>query len=74
VTPSLPTRLLNSYLARLYRVAASDAVIATAFIRVLNLVDAPSRLLAPAIVRRVFKRLPRGESAAHQADKSFVIR
>jgi 2-polyprenyl-6-methoxyphenol hydroxylase-like FAD-dependent oxidoreductase len=53
VTPPLVTRVLNRYLSRLYRVAADDATVATAFLRVLNLMDTPERLLAPAVLKRV---------------------
>lgn len=46
-------RLVNAYVHRLHAAARTDAVLGTAFLRVLNLVDPPHRLLRPAIVRRV---------------------
>jgi 2-polyprenyl-6-methoxyphenol hydroxylase-like FAD-dependent oxidoreductase len=67
VTPPFMTRVLNRYLSRLYRVAADDAAVATAFLRVLNLMDTPDRLLAPAVLKRVLrpaKRLEHRESDA----------
>ncbi|MFC9249773.1 NAD(P)/FAD-dependent oxidoreductase [Amycolatopsis thailandensis] len=56
VTPRLSARLLNRYMARLYRVASRDAVVANAFIRVLNLMDTPDRLVSPRVLLRVFAR------------------
>jgi 2-polyprenyl-6-methoxyphenol hydroxylase-like FAD-dependent oxidoreductase len=46
-------RLMNSYIVRLYRSAAHDAVLASEFLTVANLLAEPSRLFAPSIVRRV---------------------
>ncbi|MBB4686699.1 NAD(P)/FAD-dependent oxidoreductase [Amycolatopsis jiangsuensis] len=57
-------RLLNHYLHRVYRVAAGDTTVATAFLRVINLIDSPDKMLAPAVFRRVFRRLPRASPAA----------
>lgn len=57
-------RLLHRYLSRVYRVAEHDAVVATAFVRVINLLDTPDRLVAPAVRKRVFRRLPRDRAAA----------
>lgn len=48
-------RLVNAYVHRLHAAARTDAVLGTAFLRVLNLVDPPHRLLRPAIVRRVLR-------------------
>ncbi|MEV8503527.1 FAD-binding protein [Actinoplanes sp. NPDC051475] len=50
---TLRVRLVNAYVHRLHAAARTDAVLGTAFLRVLNLVDPPHRLLRPAIVRRV---------------------
>jgi len=45
--------MINAYLARLYVVAESDPVVGEAFVRVLNLIDRPERLMRPAIAARV---------------------
>jgi 2-polyprenyl-6-methoxyphenol hydroxylase-like FAD-dependent oxidoreductase len=49
-------RFVNRYLARLYRAAQDDAVVATAFLRVVNLFDRPEHLLSPRIALRVLLR------------------
>ena len=46
-------RLVNRYLARLHIAAENDPVLSHAFLRVLNLLDRPERLLTPAIAIRV---------------------
>jgi 2-polyprenyl-6-methoxyphenol hydroxylase-like FAD-dependent oxidoreductase len=48
-------RFVNAYVHQLHVAAAADAVLGAAFLRVLNLVDAPTRLLAPRIVLRVLR-------------------
>jgi 2-polyprenyl-6-methoxyphenol hydroxylase-like FAD-dependent oxidoreductase len=48
-------RLINAYVHRLHAAARTDVVLGAAFLRVLNLVDPPARLLRPAIVRRVLR-------------------
>ncbi|WP_440072766.1 FAD-dependent oxidoreductase [Streptosporangium sp. OZ121] len=48
-------RFVNAYVNRLHAAATADSVLGAAFLRVLNLIDAPSRLLAPAIVLRVLR-------------------
>ncbi|MFI7544669.1 FAD-dependent oxidoreductase [Actinoplanes sp. NPDC049599] len=52
---SARVRLVNAYVHRLHAAARTDAVLGAAFLRVLNLVDPPTRLLRPAIVRRVLR-------------------
>jgi flavin-dependent dehydrogenase len=49
----LPTRLINRYVARLHRVAARDAKVAVAFMRVAALLDPPSAIMTPGVVTRV---------------------
>ncbi|MFN8080341.1 MAG: hypothetical protein U0Q19_12320 [Kineosporiaceae bacterium] len=49
----LPERLIDRYLDRLLEVATEDAVVTTAFGRVLNLLAEPPSLLAPRLVWRV---------------------
>jgi 2-polyprenyl-6-methoxyphenol hydroxylase-like FAD-dependent oxidoreductase len=56
-TLPLARRLLNRYLSRLYRAAETDAIVARAFLRVLNLMDPPERLLSPGVVARVIRSL-----------------
>lgn len=46
-------RLSNWYTERVLTAAENDPVVTEAFFRVMNLVDPPSRLMHPAIVRRV---------------------
>jgi len=48
-------RFVNAYVHWLHVAAVADPVLGAAFLRVLNLVDPPSRLLAPRIVRRVLR-------------------
>jgi 2-polyprenyl-6-methoxyphenol hydroxylase-like FAD-dependent oxidoreductase len=55
-------RFVNAYVHRLHVAATTDPVLGAAFLRVLNLVDPPTRLLAPGIVLRVL-RGPRGALA-----------
>jgi 2-polyprenyl-6-methoxyphenol hydroxylase-like FAD-dependent oxidoreductase len=48
-------RIINAYLARLKKAAASDGHLALAFLRVANLMDRPESLLAPPVAWRVLK-------------------
>jgi hypothetical protein len=45
--------LLNAYLSRLHRAAATDPVVAARFLRVANFLDAPPHPLSLAILWRV---------------------
>ncbi len=49
-----PVRLINAYLGRLQRVAARDAVVAGAFVKVAQMVATPESLFAPGIAWRVW--------------------
>jgi 2-polyprenyl-6-methoxyphenol hydroxylase-like FAD-dependent oxidoreductase len=51
----LPVRLVNAYIARLYRVAPQDAHVARAFLEVVHMMKPPARLFAPGIVWRVLR-------------------
>jgi 2-polyprenyl-6-methoxyphenol hydroxylase-like FAD-dependent oxidoreductase len=51
----LKVRLVNRYLARLHIAAENDPVLGLAFLRVLNLLDRPERLLTPANALRVLR-------------------
>lgn len=51
----LPLRLVNAYIARLYRVAPQDAVVSSAFQKVVHMLEAPASLFAPAIAWRVLR-------------------
>ena len=51
----MKVRLVNAYLARLQAAAASDASLATAFIRVVGMLDRPETLLRPDRVIRVLR-------------------
>ncbi|MGK5676926.1 FAD-dependent oxidoreductase [Micromonospora sp. URMC 106] len=55
---SARVRLVNAYVARLHVAATRDAVLGAAFLRVLNLVDPPARLLAPPVLLRVLRGAP----------------
>jgi 2-polyprenyl-6-methoxyphenol hydroxylase-like FAD-dependent oxidoreductase len=48
-------RFVNAYVHRLHRAAAADPVLGAAFLRVLNLVDPPTRLLKPGVALRVLR-------------------
>jgi hypothetical protein len=54
-------QLVNAHLARLHVAAATDPEVGRAFLRVVNLIDRPERLLRPAIALRVLRgqRRPR---------------
>ena len=53
----LSVRLINRWVACLYRVAPHDPVVARAFLKVVHLVAPPASLFAPALVLRVLLRL-----------------
>lgn len=48
-------RMVNRYLERVHPVAATDPEIGRAFLRVVNLMDPPERLMAPSIAWRVLR-------------------
>lgn len=52
---TLQVRLVNAYVGRLHASATADPVLGTAFLRVINLIDPPTKLLAPGIVLRVLR-------------------
>ena len=56
-----PVRFINWYIEKLYRAGARDAVLATRFLEVLNLLRPPPSLFAPEIAWRVW----RGRGAAN---------
>jgi 2-polyprenyl-6-methoxyphenol hydroxylase-like FAD-dependent oxidoreductase len=49
-------RFINWYIAKLYKAAESDSVLATIFLDVANLTRQPAELLTPAIALRVWQR------------------
>ena len=51
----LPERIVDRYLDRLVTVARHDSRVTHAFMRVLNLLEPPSTLLAPAMAARVLR-------------------
>ncbi|MDI1461149.1 FAD-dependent monooxygenase [Catellatospora sp. KI3] len=57
---SLRVRFVNAYVHRLHVAATADAPLGAAFLRVLNLVDPPTALLAPKTVWRVLRGYRRG--------------
>ena len=50
-----PVKLINAYVARVQRVAVHDAVVATAFVKVMHMLAPPPSLFAPAVVWRVWR-------------------
>ncbi len=46
-------RFVNAYLSRLHAAAAHDVALGAAFLRVINLIDPPARLLGPGVMLRV---------------------
>lgn len=50
-----PTRLVNAYLANLQRVAVHDAVLAGAFMKVVQMLAPPGSLMAPRLMWRVWR-------------------
>jgi hypothetical protein len=52
---TLQVRLINWYIGKLYRAAKCDAVLATRFLEVANLMHQPAALLNPSIALRVWK-------------------
>ncbi len=61
----LPERLVDRYLDRLLEVATEDPIVTMAFGRVLNLLAAPSSLMAPSLAWRVLG--PRSHGIVHRA-------
>jgi 2-polyprenyl-6-methoxyphenol hydroxylase-like FAD-dependent oxidoreductase len=55
-------RMVNGYLERLHTAAEHDPAVGRAFLRVVNLLDPPQRLMAPSVALRVL-RGSRGPSA-----------
>jgi 2-polyprenyl-6-methoxyphenol hydroxylase-like FAD-dependent oxidoreductase len=49
------TRMINAYLARLHVAAGQDPVLGRAFLRVVNLIDPPERLMSPELAFRVMR-------------------
>lgn len=66
-------RFVNAYVHRLHVAAVADPVLGAAFLRVLNLVDPPTRLLLPGIVLRVLRGSV-GRRAARAPDGSPAVR
>lgn len=58
-----PVRLVNAYLARLFRAAEHDPAVALAFMKVAHLVAPPPSIFAPAILMRVLWRRQSSEKA-----------
>jgi 2-polyprenyl-6-methoxyphenol hydroxylase-like FAD-dependent oxidoreductase len=67
---SAKIRFVNAYVHQLHRAATADPVLGAAFLRVLNLIDTPTRLLVPAIVLRVLRGSLRSQPATRPSDSS----
>lgn len=66
-------RFVNAYVHQLHVAAVADPVLGAAFLRVLNLVDPPTRLLKPPIVLRVLRGSV-GRQAARRPDSTPSLR
>src|SRR5258708_6566092 len=62
-------RFINWYIAKLYQAAQSDAVLATRFLKVANLIQQPGTLLSPALAFRVWK----GNRKPTQAETTAAV-
>jgi 2-polyprenyl-6-methoxyphenol hydroxylase-like FAD-dependent oxidoreductase len=60
-------RFVNAYIHRLHMAATTDPVLGAAFLRVVNLIDPPTRLLSPSIVLRVLRGPRRVARFRHRA-------
>jgi hypothetical protein len=58
-------RILNAYLARLHRAAVNDAEVGRAFLNVANFTAPPPSLLAPRMLRRVWRGRRSARTAEH---------
>ncbi|MEY9842603.1 hypothetical protein [Streptacidiphilus sp. EB103A] len=56
--PTEEAERFNAYLRHVYRAASTDTEVGAALLRVIQLVDAPGRLLEPDLVDRVMRALP----------------
>ncbi|MEY9962455.1 2-polyprenyl-6-methoxyphenol hydroxylase-like FAD-dependent oxidoreductase [Streptacidiphilus sp. MAP12-16] len=56
--PTEEAKQFNAYLRHVYQAASTDADVGAALLRVIQLVDAPDRLLEPTLVERVMRALP----------------
>jgi 2-polyprenyl-6-methoxyphenol hydroxylase-like FAD-dependent oxidoreductase len=64
---SIVTSLVNSYVALIHRAAAADTGVATAFSRVMHMLDEPRSLFQPRMIARVLARsVVRGLSRKHE--------
>ena len=65
-----PVRLVNAYIARLQRVASSDALVSRAFLKVVHMLEPPSSLFSPAVLWRVLTGTTTAPgSPAHRSGK-----
>jgi flavin-dependent dehydrogenase len=63
---TLRVRLANAYMGRLLAAAAHDSAVATAFVRVIGMVDPLSSLLQPTLAVRVLRPHARDSDVARQ--------
>jgi hypothetical protein len=62
---SAAVKLINGYIAKVFRAAQHDAVVAFAFLRVAHLLAQPPSLMRPTIMARVFWALWRHRDSAN---------
>jgi hypothetical protein len=66
--------MVNGYLERLHVAAEQDAAVGSAFLRVVNMIDAPQRLMAPGTALRVLRGARgRQPAAPRPAAQSLVV-
>jgi len=70
----LPVRIANKYVDRVLAAAESDTVVAEQFSKVGTLIDAPTRLLRPAVIARVATANLRRRRGDHAATASAAAR
>lgn len=65
-------RFVNRYIAKLFEAAHRDAVLATKFLEVANLMQPPATLLNPSVALRVWKgNRAHSEAATTPATRRF---
>ncbi|HEY8878703.1 MAG TPA: monooxygenase [Roseateles sp.] len=70
----LPLRVVNAYVARIYRVAPRDAVVSEAFQRVVHMLAPPQSLFAPRLLWRVLVKGGATPVAASLRSPALTIR
>jgi hypothetical protein len=72
-TPPLATRLLNGYIDRVLTAAEYDATVFEQFAKVAWLVDSPTKLLRPSMIRRAAVAHRRKRNHAQDIDPAPLV-